>query len=145
MKKFVVSALLCAGLVTLGLSGSANAVPVTVSFTVDPSSPVAGESAQFTYTGTASGPLEFVYSFGDTFQAIAEDPTHTFHVGGIYDVFLTVIDDANGDLVGTANMEVDVSDVSPTPLPAALPLFAGGLGMVGFIARRKKRNALAAA
>jgi hypothetical protein len=32
-----------------------------------------------------------------------------------------------------------------TPLPAALPLFAGGLGMVGFLARRKKRNALAAA
>jgi hypothetical protein len=31
-----------------------------------------------------------------------------------------------------------------TPLPAALPLFAGGLGMVGFLARRRKRKALAA-
>jgi hypothetical protein len=31
--------------------------------------------------------------------------------------------------------------VSATPLPAALPLFAGGLGMVGFLARRKKRKA----
>ena len=28
-----------------------------------------------------------------------------------------------------------------TPLPAALPLFAGGLGMVGFLARRTKRKA----
>jgi hypothetical protein len=36
-------------------------------------------------------------------------------------------------------------DVTATPLPAALPLFAGGLGMVGFLARRKKRNARAAA
>jgi len=31
--------------------------------------------------------------------------------------------------------------VSSTPLPAALPLFAGGLGMVGFLSRRKKRKA----
>ena len=27
-----------------------------------------------------------------------------------------------------------------TPLPAALPMFAGGLGMVGFLARRRKRK-----
>jgi hypothetical protein len=32
------------------------------------------------------------------------------------------------------------TDLSQTPLPAALPLFAGGLGMFGFLARRKKRN-----
>jgi hypothetical protein len=38
-----------------------------------------------------------------------------------------------------------IPDVAATPLPAALPLFAGGLGMVGFLARRKKRKALAAA
>jgi hypothetical protein len=31
--------------------------------------------------------------------------------------------------------------VSQTPLPAALPLFAGGLGMVGLLARRRKRQA----
>jgi hypothetical protein len=34
--------------------------------------------------------------------------------------------------------------VSTTPLPAALPMFAGGLGMVGFLARRKKRKSTAA-
>ena len=28
--------------------------------------------------------------------------------------------------------------VSPTPLPAALPLFAGGLGLLGFFGRRRK-------
>ena len=32
------------------------------------------------------------------------------------------------------------SDVSATPLPAALPLFAGGLGVIGLIARGRKRN-----
>jgi hypothetical protein len=37
--------------------------------------------------------------------------------------------------------------VSQTPLPAALPLFAGGLGMVGLLARRRRKakSALAAA
>ena len=34
-------------------------------------------------------------------------------------------------------------DGSATPLPAALPLFAGGLGLMGFLARRKKRNVAA--
>ena len=33
--------------------------------------------------------------------------------------------------------------VSTTPIPAALPLFAGGLGLMGFFARRKKRHAAA--
>ena len=28
-----------------------------------------------------------------------------------------------------------------TPLPAALPLFAGGLGVMGLLARRRKRKA----
>jgi hypothetical protein len=32
-----------------------------------------------------------------------------------------------------------------TPLPAALPLFAGGLGMVGLLSRRRKQKADAAA
>jgi hypothetical protein len=30
--------------------------------------------------------------------------------------------------------------VAPTPLPATLPLFAGGLAFVGFVVRRKKRR-----
>jgi hypothetical protein len=33
---------------------------------------------------------------------------------------------------------------SATPLPAALPLFAGGLGMMGWLSRRRKRKGLAA-
>ena len=33
--------------------------------------------------------------------------------------------------------------VSTTPLPGALPLFAGGLGFVGYLTRRKKRAQLA--
>ena len=36
------------------------------------------------------------------------------------------------------------SSLVVTPLPAALPMFAGGLGLVGFLARRKKRKAATA-
>lgn len=32
-------------------------------------------------------------------------------------------------------------DITTTPLPAALPLFAGGLGFVGYLTGRKKRKA----
>jgi hypothetical protein len=33
---------------------------------------------------------------------------------------------------------IDFAQVSQTPLPAALPLFAGGLGFMGFLGRRRK-------
>ena len=40
---------------------------------------------------------------------------------------------------------LDNVTLSATPLPATLPLFAGGLGMMGLIARRRKRKAAATA
>ena len=42
--------------------------------------------------------------------------------------------------------EFSISEVSSTPLPAGPPLFTSGLGLVGYLARRKKRasSALAA-
>jgi hypothetical protein len=43
--------------------------------------------------------------------------------------------------------EANLYGVDPvaTPLPAALPLFAGGLGLVGMLARRRRKDAVAAA
>ena len=35
-------------------------------------------------------------------------------------------------------------EIAPTPLPAALPLFAGGLGAMGLLGWRRKRKAVAA-
>ena len=39
---------------------------------------------------------------------------------------------------------VDCAPPPTTPLPAALPLFAGGLGLFGLLARRRKKKAAVA-
>jgi hypothetical protein len=52
---------------------------------------------------------------------------------------------SNGDNLDVGLDNVDV-ELAATPLPATLPLFAGGLGMVGLLAgRRKRKNAALAA
>jgi len=45
----------------------------------------------------------------------------------------------------SADQSFTIDVVATTPLPATLPLFAGGLGFVGYLTRRKKRNASALA
>jgi hypothetical protein len=48
-----------------------------------------------------------------------------------------------GNIDDIAPLAGSGSQVNPTPLPGALPLFAGGLGVFGFIARRRRREAVA--
>ena len=53
-----------------------------------------------------------------------------------------------GETGGGLPFGVGHFDLTPTPLPATLPLLAGGLGFVGYLAKRRKQNtkqALAAA
>jgi len=54
----------------------------------------------------------------------------------------------SGTIFSQENWFVDIQtsangQVSPVPLPAALPLFAGGLGLMGLMGWRKKRTAAA--
>lgn len=50
------------------------------------------------------------------------------------------------EYIGLDNADVEfVSGPSATPLPATLPLFAGGLGVIGLVTRRRKRKTQAAA
>jgi hypothetical protein len=68
--------------------------------------------------------------------------------GGTIDVFggyepnsTDVTPGNNYDEIGPGGFGVGTFALTATPLPAALPLFAGGLGMIGLLARRRKRNA----
>jgi hypothetical protein len=45
---------------------------------------------------------------------------------------------------GVSTGTVTVTGVSATPIPAALPLFAAGLGVMGFLTKRRKRKSGAA-
>jgi hypothetical protein len=49
------------------------------------------------------------------------------------------------ELVMAAEVIALNSGVSDVPIPAALPLFAAGLGDIGLMARPKKRKAVVAA
>ena len=51
----------------------------------------------------------------------------------------------NGDNPTALRVEMSgTADLATVPLPAALPLFAGGLGVIGLLARRRKRKQMAA-
>lgn len=59
----------------------------------------------------------------------------TLSIGGgnSFNLYGTGISSTDGGTVAFAL-------VSPTPLPATLPLFVGGLGFIGYLTRRKKRD-----
>lgn len=65
--------------------------------------------------------------------------------GSLYDTFTFAweMTCANDVMLATATLHSPA--VSTTPLPASLPLFAGGLGFVGFLARKRRKNAVKAA
>jgi hypothetical protein len=53
---------------------------------------------------------------------------------------VSFLDTGTGNVIGTANSgDLFVNQLAATPLPAALPLFAGGLGLMGWLTRRRKR------
>ena len=55
------------------------------------------------------------------------------------DIYGFYVRSADGE-EGRGDILVTALAVSQVPLPAALPLFAGGLGVIGLLARRRKRR-----
>jgi hypothetical protein len=69
---------------------------------------------------TFSGPNGVIYLFMDDLQSIANNPNAP---------------EAGSGLISFIEV---TSDLTPTPLPAALPLFATGLGALGLLSWRKR-------
>ncbi len=87
--------------------------------------------------GNGQTPPTFVDTFGISFTAMTTGPWNIFNY--IQFEIGTAINnvDACCGVVGAFN-------VAETPLPAALPLFASGLGALSLLGWRRKRKALAA-
>jgi len=68
-------------------------------------------------------------TFDDWYQSLTTTSDHNYQNGTDFNVTAPV---GAFDLVGT-------SSVSATPLPAALPMFAGGAGLIGLLMRRRKQ------
>lgn len=97
---------------------------------------------------TDSGPCSFTLSFtppsvGSFSDSTALHPPAELPVGllWLYNIETSSYRE-DGPFHLTLN-GVGVSDTAPVPVPGALPLFASGLGALGFFAYRRKRKAVA--
>lgn len=120
-----------------GPDTSKSTSPFNVFSNTGPLSFSADMTAKHTFLADIGSSFDMAFSLvsGYTFGAADFSHTATLSFQTADGVFLT------SGLGGTFG---DVP-VSATPIPAALPLFAGGLGVLGFVARRRKRAAVAAA
>jgi hypothetical protein len=90
---------------------------------------IAGDDTMNAFKVSSKGVLQS-YNYYSLFSPAGEA---IYLSGGLGEVG----DEATGGTAGAISFQA----VPSTPLPAALPLFAGGLAMVGWLARRRKRNA----
>ena len=123
----------------------------TTLFTLSNTGP---NSPSFSITGSdlTTTATQIFFNFGDTSAAGILDITNSLPDKIEFANQLSNSPAPNGIIeIGTpGNADIDVAvtgnlllgsvAVSATPLPATLPLFAGGLGMVGFLTRRKKQK-----
>jgi hypothetical protein len=89
-----------------------------------------------------SGNYDLNTPVGDVSTSSATFDTSTFVFDGITSVtpFSSITLVSENTALGSYNVPEIEFAVVTTPLPGAFPLFAGGLGMMGFILGRKKRK-----
>jgi PGF-CTERM protein len=102
--------------------GGGRPAPPTLSFSVSPGRPQAGETVAFDASETmADGEvLAYTWTFGDGETAAGVSPTHTFESAGTYGVELSVVDDAGQTGSTTYEMTVEsAATATPTETPTA--------------------------
>ena len=120
---------------SIQVTGQNNQSSSFFQFLVDPDGP--GTSSRFVQLGNN-------INFGSGFNTITL-PTF-IDLGTSY--FFRIINGGSGNSGGQIS-GVSINQVTPQvtalPLPAALPLFAAGLGVLGLLGQRRKRKATATA
>lgn len=96
----------------------------------------AGQAVQFAPNGAAVLGTSATFTVGSGFVEYSIVDNALFGNSFALSWAMTCANDITQGQVTLAN-----NDLIPTPLPAALPLFAGGLGVMGLLARRRKRKA----
>jgi hypothetical protein len=95
------------------------------------SGPSANQLAAATFSGTSSL----------TSTNLVPGGSLSGNVAGSFELTEVFTITANTPSTEAANLSIDLTAITPTPLPAALPLFAAGLGAMGFAGWRRKRKA----
>jgi hypothetical protein len=161
--------------VTGGTVGTAVTVDVLTNLMTSASAePVPGSTAFYAFSEINVGPTLEETVCTDTAQCSNSQFNGTLQLtvnsGDVVQVHFEVISESNVQFTGTASasadpmISIDPATLDPqlysiilsdgvgnglapttTPLPATLPLFAGGLGLVGYLTRRKKRAQISAA
>ena len=114
------------------------------SFGAAPPNTTISVNVQYVTTPAGSG-----YSETEVFDPSSSDSWEaTFGQGtsSTWNVFITVDGDPYGGIeFSYSGLLSPLGDPDPTvtPLPAALPLVAGGLGLIGLIGRRKRKRTIA--
>ena len=128
--------------VSFDIAGNTGGGPTIKTLDVSISSPSGSYSFNFDTTGFAYetnigwAPRSFTFTATSTAELLAFISTTTGDSGN----------EAAPYAFGPALDNVVITDLGQTPLPAALPLFAAGLGAMGLLGwRRKRKNAAALA
>jgi hypothetical protein len=105
--------------------------------------PSTSQSSLTTYTITLSASDFYTGNSGDQTDPTNGTVTNTelaTVLGSLTQLAIGLDWNVGDDFSTLDNVVLTAGPPSATPLPAALPLFAGGLGMIGFLSHRKKRK-----
>jgi hypothetical protein len=95
-------------------------------------------SLVFTLTDTNSNPADQWTSANDV---LMQTTGFAAIYGQGFDAATASYSDPNVTTTQYAGFYVNTTQFSSTPLPATLPLFAGGLGFLGYLGKRRRQNA----
>ena len=116
--------------------------------------------ANITVTGFDAGTYTYLANSGGDHASGFEFAVTSTSSSNAFDLYFNYFDGVSNDPINNAyygtegnvsasNIDSSVTGYAtpnPTPLPATLPLFAGGLGVIGLLSgRRKRQNAAAIA